>query len=100
MLLLEEKTENSSVCYFDSSNILACKFLTESNELLIIFKGGTQYLYSGVANYNFQRLKVAKSQGEHFNKQIKNRFECKKVAESMDLTDLIETIELLKQQKS
>jgi hypothetical protein len=96
MLLLEEKIENTSTCYFDSSNVLACKYLSESSEMLIIFKGGTQYLYSDVSNYTFQRLKVAQSQGEVFNRLIKNKFKCEKVANSMDLTELILMIDNLK----
>jgi hypothetical protein len=96
MLLLENKSENGSICYFDSSNILACKYNKESKQLAIIFKGGTQYVYEGIENYNFQRLKVAESQGKHFIGYIKNKFKFTKVDGVMDVTPIIETINELK----
>lgn len=100
MLLKEEKTENNHTCYFDSSNILACRYKRDTSQLAIIFKGGTQYLYEGVAPYNFQRFKVAKSQGVAFNERIKKNFTTTKVAEDLDLTEILVTIkEFKKNQK-
>jgi hypothetical protein len=100
MLLLEEKLENGSVCYFDSSNIHACKYNNSTNQLAIIFKGGAQYVYEDVANYNFQRFKVAESQGKHFRGYIQNKFKFSKVESKIDITEILTLIEQLKKQKS
>lgn len=99
MLLSEEKIDNSHLCYFDSSNILACKYRRDTKQLAIIFKGGTQYLYENIVPYTFQRFKVANSQGKEFNTLIKNKFNYVKVAENLDLTQILETIEKLKENK-
>lgn len=99
MLLLEEKVENGSVCYFDSSNIHACKYNNSTNQLAIIFKGGTQYIYENITNYNFQRLKVSESQGKHFREYIKDKFKYSKVEGKMDISDILLLIEQLKKKK-
>lgn len=98
MLLLEEKTENSHLCYFDSSNILACKYRRDIKQLALIFKGGTQYLYEDIVPYTFQRFKMANSQGKEFNQLIKNKFKYKKVADNLNLEDIYRTIDDLKKQ--
>jgi hypothetical protein len=100
MLLLEEKDENSHLCYFDSSNILACKYRRDNNQLAIIFKGGTQYVYEGVVPYIFQRFKVAKSQGKEFNSLIRNQYDYFKAAGGLDLTEVYKTIEELKKNQN
>ena len=97
MLLLEEKEQNSSVCYFDSSNILACKYRRDTMQLAIIFKGGTQYLYDRVSPYIFECFKIADSQGKEFGKLIRNKYDYQKVASDMDLTKIYELIESLKE---
>lgn len=99
MLLLENKGENSSICYFDSSNILACKFNNDTKQMAIIFKGGQQYVYDDITNYNFQRFKVAESQGKHFISYIKNKFKFYKVDGKVDTTEIEKTIEELKKSK-
>lgn len=100
MLLKEEREESNIICYFDSSNIIACKYLSDISQLLVIFKGGTQYLYDKVSNYTFQRFKIAKSQGVALNEHLKNKFNCQKVAEGMDLTEILTFIEELKKAKN
>ena len=99
MLLSEEKTEDSHLCYFDSSNVIACKYKRDTNQLAVIFKGGTQYLYENIAPYTFQRFKVAESQGVALNRFLKNKFPCAKVAQEIDLTEILQIIEELKKNK-
>lgn len=96
MLLKENKTENSHTCYFDSSNILACKYRKDTKQLAIIFKGGTQYIYENVTSYTYQRFKVAKSQGIALNKFIKGKFPYVKAGEKMVLTEVYNIIAELK----
>lgn len=98
MLLNEQKNENSHTCYFDSSNVLACKYRRDTNQLAVIFKGGTQYIYDNIIPYTYQRFKVAKSQGVALNKFIRNKFPCTKVAEEIDLTEIYATIKQLKEE--
>lgn len=97
MLLAEHKEEDTHTCYFDSSNILACKYKRGTKQLAIIFKGGTQYLYENIVPYTFQRFKVANSQGREFNTLIKGKYQYAKVAEGLDLSVIYETIEALKE---
>lgn len=97
MLLLENKEDNSHLCYFDSTNILACKYRRDTKQLAIIFKGGTQYVYEGIVPYIFQRFKAAKSQGKEFNSLIKNKYDYFKAAEGLDLTEIYKTIQELKE---
>ena len=100
MLLLEEKVDNGSICYFDSSNIFACKFNADTKQLAIIFKGGVQYVYNNITNYNFQRFKVAESQGKHFREYIKNNFEFVKIEGKVDMEPIILLIENIKKSKT
>lgn len=100
MLLLEEKTENSHLCYFDSSNILACKYKRDTKQLALIFRGGTQYIYEDIVPYTYQRFKVADSQGIEFNKLIRNKFKYVKAVVGIDLTEIYETIDALKETKT
>ena len=93
MLLNEEKNGNSHICYFDSSNILACKYDRELQQLAIIFKGGTQYLYLNIVPYIFQRFKVANSQGKEFNEIIKNKYPTVKSEVVVKTDNLLKTIE-------
>ena len=99
MLLLEEKVDNGIVCYFDSSNIHACKYNLNTKQLAIIFKGGSQYVYEDITNYNYQRFKVAESQGKHFSGFIKNKFKTSKVEGVIDLSEMLKLIEELKKQR-
>ena len=93
MLLQENKNGGISTCYFDSSNVLACRYKFDTSQLAIIFKGGTQYLYEKVSNYTFQRFKIAESQGVAFNRFIKSKFDYSKVAQDLDISGVLKIIE-------
>lgn len=57
MSVIFKKTgEDTQECYFDSSNVFACKYNTETRKLAIIFTKGHQYLYEGVLPYHYQRF--------------------------------------------
>lgn len=99
MLLNEEQTENTHICYFDSSNVLACKYKRDTSQLAVIFGRGNQYIYENVTPYTFQRFKVAKSQGIALNRFIKDKFKYSKAGEKLDLTEVLETIKRLKENK-
>lgn len=99
MLLKEEKNKNSCVCYFDSSNILAAKYRTDTKQLAIIFKSGSEYIYDNVSMYVFARFKVSKSQGVYFNQHIKKEYKYSKSNNNVDATLLNKLIADLKSQK-
>lgn len=99
MLLQEEKNEYHHICYFDSSNILCCKYKRDTKQLAVIFKSGTQYVYENVTIYTFQRFKVSKSQGKGLNKHIKGKFDYSKVEGKIDTKPLLEIIDKLKKSK-
>jgi hypothetical protein len=95
MLLLEEKTELASTCYYKSTNILASKYDSEKMLLAVIFDDGGQYVYEGVSNYTFQRFKIAESQGKALNTLLKGKFKFTRVEGKTDVTELKIFIESL-----
>lgn len=100
MLLNEQKDGQSRVCYFDSSNLICCKYLKEDKKLAVIFKDGRQYLYEGVVDYHFQRFKVAKSQGEALTKYITANYPYTVKTGKTDVSSILQQIENLKSLKS
>lgn len=71
MLLKNEEKDGKIKTLYDSSNILASTFDTLTRDLIIIFKAGTQYKYTGVSKADFMRFQLAESQGIIFNTHIK-----------------------------
>jgi hypothetical protein len=63
MLLKEEQFKSEIVCYFDSSNVLAVKYV-DNKDMAIIYKGGRQYLYENVPRYVFYQIRDCDSQGK------------------------------------
>jgi len=49
--------------------------------LQVEFRDGTVYQYLGVPKETYQVLCEAESKGLHFNRQIRNRFPCIKLAQ-------------------
>lgn len=64
MLLTEEASDNGVMCYYDSSNVVASKFVPEKSLLAVIYSNGRQYIYQRVTEYHHAKFKVAKSQGK------------------------------------
>lgn len=58
----------------DSSHIEAVGFDGKNEELIVEFKGGRRYAYSGVRKDTFDNLMAADSKGTYFGKEIKNSF--------------------------
>lgn len=56
---------------YDSSNIFASTYDTKTNDLIILFKKGTQYKYGNVSRTDYTRFEIAESQGSVFNTHIK-----------------------------
>ena len=57
-----------------SSVIHAFKYDAEDRRLLIDFKSGRRYLYSGVPPEVYMAMRDARSRGAYFNAQIRDRY--------------------------
>jgi hypothetical protein len=71
MILKRIEKNNEIKAIYDSSNIIASIFNTETNELQLIFKSGIKYKYPNVSKSDYMRLETADSQGVIFNTHIK-----------------------------
>ena len=99
-MILKRKEKNNIVkAIYESSNIVASTYDTNTEDLVLIFKSGTQYKYSKVSKSDYMRFEVAESQGKVFNTHIK-----KYVFEKLDNFDpselLVEVEKLSNQEKT
>ena len=62
-----------------SSNIDAISYDTDEEKLLVTFKGGSSYEYFNVPQDVFDQLETAESKGSFMAKNIKGKFEYKKL---------------------
>lgn len=71
--MLIKKTENNGEvdAIFESSNIVASTYKTNTEELTIVFKTGMSYTYNKVSKKDYSKFELAESQGQVFNKYIK-----------------------------
>ena len=80
---------------YDSSNVIASQFNTDTKNLVIIFSKGNQYLYENVEYSDYTKFEVSNSQGKSFNEFIK-KYSGKKLGE-VDVTSIKEDIRLIKE---
>ncbi len=66
--MIENKKNDGDLilCTYDSSNVIGSTYNRKINELKIIFKKGSTYLYENVSFDEYQMLETAKSQGKMF----------------------------------
>ena len=62
-----------------SSNIKQVDYDPNKLRLVVHFKNGTKYEYLGVNTAMFERLATADSMGSFFHKNIRNRYDSKKL---------------------
>ncbi|MDZ4065168.1 MAG: KTSC domain-containing protein [Coriobacteriia bacterium] len=60
--------------YVDSSNIAACGYDADQQELHVEFIASGVYVYRGVPSYVFEELMASPSKGSYFNRHIKPVF--------------------------
>ena len=95
-MILNKHEENGSIeNIYDSSNILASKYVVATKKLAIIFKGGRQYLYHDVKREDYNTFESAESQGKILNVTIK-KYKAEKIDEVVNVTPLLEQISKLK----
>lgn len=63
-----------------SSNIAGCSYSRKVKVLIVDFHSGFRYAYRGVPERLYRRFLNAKSHGEFFAENIKDKFEYQKLA--------------------
>lgn len=71
MLLKRIENEGEIVSLYESSNIFGSKF--KDNELTVVFKTGSTYVYEDVSKTEFVLFETAESQGKVLNSKIKSK---------------------------
>jgi hypothetical protein len=95
-MILNKHEENGAIeNIYDSSNILASKYVIATRKLAIIFKGGRQYLYRDVKREDYNIFENAESQGKILHTTIK-KYKAEKIEEIVDVIPLLEQISILK----
>lgn len=64
-----------------SSNVDRVGYRRDSSSLLVVFKSGTGYVYSGVPEHIADELLKAPSKGTFFGKNIRDKFATAKLAD-------------------
>jgi hypothetical protein len=64
----------------ESTSLAAVAYDDRGAELQLDFRDGTRYAYSGVSPELFRELLGANSKGSFFNRHIRGRFPCAKLA--------------------
>ena len=95
MLLKRQEKDNLIKAMYDSSNVIASIYNTQTNDLDIIFKAGTKYRYTNVSKPDYMRLEIAESQGVVFNTHIK-KYPAHKIEERIDMSKILSESDDLK----
>jgi hypothetical protein len=95
MILNKHEESGTIENIYDSSNILASKYVIATRKLAIIFKGGRQYLYRDVKREDYNIFENAESQGKILHTTIK-KYKAEKIEEIVDVIPLLEQISILK----
>lgn len=98
MLLKRNEKGNKVEALYESSNILASSWDKGTNDLIVTFKRGTQYVYKGVRATDYTRFETAESQGVELNKRIKNTYSFDKL-EDVDTANLVKEIYAYQQEE-
>lgn len=97
MIIKRIEKDDEIIATYDSSNILASKLNTKTNNLTIIFKQGRQYLYENVSKTDYMRFEIAESQGKVLNSHIK-QYSTKQL-EQINPDDIIKEVNLIKKEE-
>lgn len=95
MVILKHEEAGAVECLYDSSNVLGSKYVKGEKKLAVIFKSGTQYVYTNVTNEDYKKFESGDSQGKLLNTVIK-KYSFEKSKEIIDVTPIIEQIETIK----
>jgi len=95
MVLSKNSYEGNIECLYDSSNIVASKYVTKDKKLALIFKSGRQYVYSDVTFIDYNKFETSESQGKTLNTIIK-KYSYSRADNDVDVSPLLEQINILK----
>ncbi len=96
MVLSKNSYEGNIECLYDSSNIVASKYVTKDKKLALIFKSGRQYVYSDVTFIDYNKFETSESQGKTFNTIIK-KYSYSRSDNDVDVSPLLEQINIMKE---
>tara|TARA_R110001583_G_scaffold98896_3_gene244025 strand:- start:654 stop:899 length:246 start_codon:yes stop_codon:yes gene_type:complete len=81
MAIKKEKIEGKLIINeYESSNLKASQYNTETSELIVEFKKGGKYSYTKVPISIFTKMRMAESQGSFFSKNISKNYRYKKLS--------------------
>lgn len=98
--IISKYQDNLDRAWYDSSNVVYSECIDKEGELktvLVTFKNGSTYKYSGVIVSDYLSFREDPSQGKALNRLIK-QYECEKV-EARDVESLKEEMEQLLQEQ-
>lgn len=96
MVLSKNSYEGNIECLYDSSNVIASKYVTKDKKLALIFKSGRQYVYSDVTFIDYNKFETSESQGRTFNTIIK-KYSYSRAENDVDVSPLLEQINKLRE---
>jgi hypothetical protein len=95
MVVHKHEDGQSIECLYDSSNVLASKYVLSERKLAVIFSSGRQYVYHNVSNVEYRGFESSESQGKYIHSTLKKHKS--ELAEDLVDTSLIkEQIENIK----
>jgi hypothetical protein len=97
MLINRVKNNNVIKAFYQSSNILASTYNEDTKDLNIVFKKGNSYTYRNVETKDYFRFETSESQGETFNKHIKQYPFIK--GETIDINLITEEVNKIKDEE-
>ena len=71
----------------NSSNLQALGYDAQAQTLLVVFKSGRRYLYSGVPELEYRALMAASSHGAYFNANVRYRYAFSELSPGDNITD-------------
>ena len=73
-IISEIYQDNKIINVYKSSNIKGSTYETDTQKLIVEFKGGRKYEYTTVPHLVAASLRRAKSQGQYFHKEIAKKY--------------------------
>lgn len=96
MLIEKQVNGDVVVSHYNSSNLLVSEYNQLSKDLIITFKNGGKYKYSGVPATDYMRFELADSQGKLLNSVIKPNYAYERL-DDIDADSLAKKIQEIKQ---
>lgn len=99
MVIHKHVDEKYIECLYNSTNVLASKYVVTERKLAVIFSSGRQYVYHGVTNVEYRGFEQSDSQGKYIHKTFNNH-KSEKADEMVDTSLIKEQIENIKNENT